>query len=335
MYLWMILPMYQMILPHSKKKFQVHYDDILIALTGSHINQMASVVGRIAKVKFFDKALLNQRVGKIYTVDAAACNLDYVYYFLSQGKVKIELASKAGGAANQANISPADIKKLQIPFPTKEKQDRIADILLTYDHLIENNQKQIKLLEEAAQRLYKEWFVVDGMTKGWRKTNINEILTFHRGYDLTKVNMEAGPYPVVGATSILGYHREYKIPGPGIVTGRSGSLGQYQFIWGNFWPHNTSLYVSDFKGHDIFYIFNLLKTVDFSVLNNGGAIPTLNRNTLSNIEILEPPSALQAQYGAIAEPFYKKCRVLNLQNQKLTEARDRLLPKLMSGEIEV
>lgn len=176
---------------------------------------------------------------------------------------------------------------------------------------------------------------MDGMTKGWRKTNINEILTFHRGYDLTKVNMEAGPYPVVGATSILGYHREYKIPGPGIVTGRSGSLGQYQFIWGNFWPHNTSLYVSDFKGHDIFYIFNLLKTVDFSVLNNGGAIPTLNRNTLSNIEILEPPSALQAQYGAIAEPFYKKCRVLNLQNQKLTEARDRLLPKLMSGEIEV
>ena len=133
----------------QQKKFQVHYDDILIALTGSHINQMASVVGRIAKVKFFDKALLNQRVGKIYTVDAAACNLDYVYYFLSQGKVKIELASKAGGAANQANISPADIKKLQIPFPTKEKQDRIADILLTYDHLIENNQKQIRLLPAA------------------------------------------------------------------------------------------------------------------------------------------------------------------------------------------
>ena len=98
----------------QQKKFQVHYDDILIALTGSHINQMASVVGRIAKVKFFDKALLNQRVGKIYIADAVACNLDYVYYFLSQEKVKIELASKAGGAANQANISPTDIKNLQI-----------------------------------------------------------------------------------------------------------------------------------------------------------------------------------------------------------------------------
>ena len=72
-----------------------------------------------------------------------------------------------------------------------------------------------------------------------------------------------------------------------------------------------------------------------SMISSAFSIPTLNRNTLSNIEILEPPSALQAQYGAIAETFYKKCRVLNLQNQKLTEARDRLLPKLMSGEIEV
>ena len=247
----------------------------------------------------------------------------------------------------QDNLSWKKLSTIKFPAPSYEEQVRIADILSAYDNLIENNQKQIKLLEEAAQRLYKEWFVdlrfpgyettpvVDGVPEGWQKTNINEILTFHRGYDLTRANMEAGPYPVVGATSILGYHREYKIPGPGIVTGRSGSLGQYQFIWEDFWPHNTSLYVSDFKGHDIFYIFNLLQTVDFSALNNGGAIPTLNRNTLSNIEILEPPSALQAQYGAIAEPLYKKCRALNLQNLKLVEARDRLLPKLMSGEIEV
>lgn len=259
----------------------------------------------------------------------------YLYYYFFSDEWRGTITENTVIGATVDRIPLIRFPDFLVSFPPLEKQRTIANVLSAYDNLIENNQKQIKLLEEAAQRLYKEWFVVDGMPKGWRKTNINEILTFHRGYDLTKVNMEAVPYPVVGATSILGYHREYKIPGPGIVTGRSGSLGQYQFIWGNFWPHNTSLYVSDFKGHDIFYIFNLLKTVDFSVLNNGGAIPTLNRNTLSNIEILEPPSALQAQYGAIAEPFYKKCRALNLQNQKLTEARDRLLPKLMSGEIEV
>ena len=277
--------------------------------------------------------LHNQRIGLVNFI-SDECDRGYIYYLMQTHTYQRSIANSSTGSTVH-HTSPTRIKEYCFVAPKLSQQRKISKILSAYDNLIENNQKQIKLLEEAAQRLYKEWFVVDGMTKGWRKTNINEILTFHRGYDLTKVNMEAGPYPVVGATSILGYHREYKIPGPGIVTGRSGSLGQYQFIWGNFWPHNTSLYVSDFKGHDIFYIFNLLKTVDFSVLNNGGAIPTLNRNTLSNIEILEPPSALQAQYGAIAEPFYKKCRVLNLQNQKLTEARDRLLPKLMSGEIEV
>ncbi|MCX4324886.1 MAG: restriction endonuclease subunit S [Lachnospiraceae bacterium] len=205
----------------QQKKFQVHYGDILIALTGSHINQMASVVGRIAKVNFFDKALLNQRVGKIYIVDDTSCNLDYVYYFLSQEKVKIELASKAGGAANQANISPTDVKNLQIPFPSKAIQDRIADILLAYDNLIENNQKQIKLLEEAARRLYKEWFVdlrfpgyettpvVDGVPEGWAKVEVGDCIAkvARTKQVMTAELLEVGKIPVVDQSRnfIAGY----------------------------------------------------------------------------------------------------------------------------------
>ena len=166
---------------YSNPKFILSYDDVLIALTGSHINQMASVVGRVARVKYDAITVLNQRVGKIIVSDSDICDLDYVYYFLSQYDVKITLASKAGGAANQANISPTDVKNLMIPFPDIETQHRIASILSAYDNLIENNQKQIKLLEEMAQRLYKEWFVdlrfpdwentkiVDGVPEGWRK----------------------------------------------------------------------------------------------------------------------------------------------------------------------
>ena len=201
----------------QQKKFQVHYGDILIALTGSHINQMASVVGRIAKVNFFDKALLNQRVGKIYIVDDTSCNLDYVYYFLSQEKVKIELASKAGGAANQANISPTDAKNLQIPFPSKAIQDRIADILLAYDNLIENNQKQIKLLEEAARRLYKEWFVdlrfpgyettpvVDGVPEGWAREYLVDVVNVQYGYafDSSLFNSVGNGTPIARIRNIL------------------------------------------------------------------------------------------------------------------------------------
>lgn len=247
----------------------------------------------------------------------------------------------------QDNLSWKKLSTIKLCIPEYKEQCRIADILSAYDDLIENNQKQIKLLEEAAQRLYKEWFVdlrfpghentkiVDGVPEGWSRTNINEILTFHRGYDLTKNEMKAGRYPVVGSTTVIGYHNEFKIKGPGIVTGRSGSLGKYQFIWDNFWPHNTSLYISDYKDHNIFFVYSLLQTVDFASLNNGGAIPTLNRNVLSNIEVIEPTDELQEMFAKIAEPQYQKIKNLEKQNNQLKMARDALLPKLMSGEVEV
>lgn len=222
----------------------------------------------------------------------------------------------------QDNLSWEKLSTIKFCIPEYKEQCRIADILSAYDDLIENNQKQIKLLEEAAQRLYKEWFVdlrfpghentkiVDDVPEGWSRTNINEILTFHRGYDLTKNEMKAGRYPVVGSTTVIGYHNEFKIKGPGIVTGRSGSLGKYQFIWDNFWPHNTSLYISDYKDHNIFFVYSLLQTVDFASLNNGGAIPTLNRNVLSNIEVIEPTDELQEMFAKIAEPQYQKIKNL-------------------------
>lgn len=246
----------------------------------------------------------------------------------------------------QDNLSWEKLSTIKFCIPEYKEQCRIADILSAYDDLIENNQKQIKLLEEAARRLYKEWFVdlrfpghentkiVDGVPEGWSRTNINGILTFHRGYDLTKNEMKAGRYPVIGSTSIIGYHNEFKIKGPGIVTGRSGSLGKYQLVWDDFWPHNTSLYISNYKRHNIFFVYSLLQTVDFASLNNGGAIPTLNRNVLSNIEVIEPTDELQEMFAKIAEVQYRKIRNLEKQNNQLKMARDVLLPKLMSGEVE-
>lgn len=271
---------------------------------------------------------------------------EYIGYYMRLPSFRGEFRAFST-MTTRASLRNEDLLGLEVKLPSIEIQKQIADILSAYDDLIENNQKQIKLLEEATQRLYKEWFVdlrfpghentkiVDGVPEGWSRTNINEILTFHRGYDLTKNEMKAGRYPVVGSTTVIGYHNEFKIKGPGIVTGRSGSLGKYQFIWDNFWPHNTSLYISDYKDHNIFFVYSLLQTVDFASLNNGGAIPTLNRNVLSNIEVIEPTDELQEMFAKIAEAQYRKIRNLEKQNNQLKMARDVLLPKLMSGEVEV
>lgn len=301
--------------------------------------------GNVAIIKGGEKYCLGQRTVLIRP-NPKFVSPDFLTYFLLAPQQQYGLLGTANGAT-VAHVNLPTIRELEINLPPSEAQCRIADILSAYDDLIENNQKQIKLLEEAAQRLYKEWFVdlhfpgyehtkiVDGVPEGWIKRNVNEIVTFHRGYDLTKENMKKGQYPVVGSTSIIGYHNEYKIEGPGIVTGRSGSLGQYQLIWDNYWPHNTSLYISDFKNHSVFYIFSLLQTLNFSALNNGGAIPTLNRNILSNIEVLEPPVSLQVKYSLIAQNIYSQINIKYRQIKMLGQARDRLLPKLMNGEVEV
>ena len=273
-------------------------------------------------------------------------NSKYLYYWIKSSEGTGILYNTTIGSSQKA-LTISALKNIKVSLPPRSVQDKIVEVVSAYDDLIENNQRQIKLLEEAAQRLYKEWFVdlrfpghentkiVDGVPEGWSRTNINEILTFHRGYDLTKNEMKAGRYPVVGSTTVIGYHNEFKIKGPGIVTGRSGSLGKYQFIWDNFWPHNTSLYISDYKDHNIFFVYSLLQTVDFASLNNGGAIPTLNRNVLSNIEVIEPTDELQEMFAKIAGPQYQKIKNLEKQNNQLKMARDALLPKLMSGEVEV
>ena len=280
-------------------------------------------------------------------VDETKADYKFLYYYFYSDTWRATVNENIVLGATVDRIPLIKFPDFPVELPPLETQHRIADILSAYDDLIENNQKQIKLLEEVAQRLYKEWFVdlrfpgrentkiVDGVPEGWSRTNINGILTFHRGYDLTKNEMKAGRYPVIGSTSIIGYHNEFKIKGPGIVTGRSGSLGKYQLVWDDFWPHNTSLYISNYKGHNIFFVYSLLQTVDFASLNNGGAIPTLNRNVLSNIEVIEPEKKLQDVFAKIAGPQYQKIRNLEKQNDRLKTARDLLLPKLMSGEVEV
>lgn len=359
----------------QQKKFQVHYNDILIALTGSHINQMASVVGRIARVKFSDKALLNQRVGKIYTIDATACSLDYVYYFLSQEKVKIELASKAGGAANQANISPSDVKNLHIPFPEIKIQQRIADMLLAYDDLIENNQKQIKLLEEAAQRLYREWFVdlrfpgyettpiVNGVPEGWMYKTFAEVFDYVRGKSYTSKelsdtagvlmanlkNIRAfGGYNRNAEKRFTGQYKANQVLSAGDVIMGVTDMTQERRLVGRV------ALVPD-MGKEMIFSMDLIKLIpkmtnslflysalyygglskQISPLANGVNVLHLKPEAMMEIKMLIPSADILERYHQRFSLIVARIEILQKQCEIAVEARDRLLPKLMSGEIEV
>lgn len=333
---------------NNASKYILSYDDVLIALTGSHINQMASVVGRVARVKYTEKTVLNQRVGKITSRDPDECNIDFVYYFLSQDKVKIELAGKAGGAANQANISPSDVKNLIVPFPDVLTQRKIASVLRAYDDLIENNQKQIKLLEEAAQRLYKEWFVdlhfpgyettpvVDGVPEGWKKVSLAEIAPIVTGKKDANFGTADGKYLFFTCAQEPINAPSYSFDCDAVILAGNGDF-------------NVKLYRGQFEAYQRTYIFSpydstMLYLLFYAVKENmrqlfqgasGSTIKFLTKGMLENIFVFVPDDKTIEMFNSCCEAYQKKMETLKSQINAAQEGRDRLLPKLMSGEINV
>lgn len=135
------------------------------------------------------------------------------------------------------------------------------------------------------------------------KKRFADFVTLQRGFDLPKTDMRDGPFPVVGSTSIIGYHDEYKVEPPGVVTGRSGSLGKVQFLNECYWPHNTSLWVKDFKGNDPRFVYYRLQGFDFARFNAGAGVPTLNRNHLDTLEVDVPPLQVQRRVAGILSAY--------------------------------
>lgn len=118
-----------------------------------------------------------------------------------------------------------------------------------------------------------------------RSIKLADFITLQRGFDLPEQNRKHGTYPVIGSTSITGFHNEFKVEPPCVTTGRSGSLGTVLYITEKFWPLNTALWVKDFKGNHPRFVYYTLKSLDFSQFNSGAGVPTLNRNHLDNIEV--------------------------------------------------
>lgn len=362
----------------AQNRFLLNYADVLIALTGSHINQMASVVGRVARVRHQTPSLLNQRVGKITVINPDEMDLDYVYYYLSQDLIKIQLASKAGGAANQANISPSDVKNLDIPFPNIDVQRRISGILSVYDNLIENNQKQIKLLEEAARRLYKEWFVdlrfpgyedtpiVDGVPEGWKKCLLGDINCSLESGSRPKGGIDASlvdGVPSIGAENVIGlgcynYSSEKlitkdffskmkrgKLCDKDILIYKDGAYIGRTSLFQDGFPHLEAavnehvflLHAAD--EHIQYYLFFTLYQQEYyqkmQKLNKNAAQPGINSKAMMSLPVLLPTEDILDGFDSFATPLMHKIFNLAKQNRRLELARDRLLPKLMSGEIEV
>jgi type I restriction enzyme S subunit len=131
----------------------------------------------------------------------------------------------------------------------------------------------------------------------------SNFITLQRGFDLPKTEMREGPFPVLGSTSVIGYHSEFKVEPPGVITGRSGSLGVVQYVEERYWPHNTALWVKDFKGNDPKFVYYCMQGMDFARFNAGAGVPTLNRNHLDSLEVKVPPLTIQRRIASTLSAY--------------------------------
>jgi type I restriction enzyme S subunit len=176
-------------------------------------------------------------------------------------------------------------------------------------------------------------------SKKWNPIKLGDALTLKRGYDLTHTDRKPGSIPVISSSGFSGFHHIAMVKGPGVVTGRYGTLGELFFVEQDFWPHNTTLYVKDFKGNDPRFIFYLLKTLNFGDKNDKTSVPGLNRNDLHLIEINLPPLPTQRRIASILTALDDKIELNRRMNETLEGIAQALwgewFGKYASGEVEL
>ncbi len=335
--------------PHVERlsRHKISAGDILYSRRGD--------VGRCAFVSKEEENWLCGTGCLRVTVNQTIANPKFVFYQL-QTASSIGWVEKHAVGATMLNLNTGILNNVPISLPPLFLQSRISSILSAYDDLIENNQKQIKLLEEAAQRLYKEWFVdlrfpghettpiIDGVPEGWKKERLIDIAYVQYGYafDGALFNSERNGMPIIRIRNIPegvtnDYTTEsadiqYVIKNGEIVVGMDGEFHINTWNGDDAYLVQRTCCVKPYndrmKGWLLWAIFEPIKFFEKTVV--GATVAHLGKKHIDTIVLLTAPDSF---YKPFTDIFEKRMLLLN-QNRKLKEARDRLLPKLMSGEIE-
>lgn len=276
-------------------------------------------------------------------------NAEYLYYWIKSYKGQKKIDAIAKGTAQKA-VPIATLRLIELSIPDIKTQEKIVDILKIYDKLIENNQKQIKFLEEAAQRLYREWFVdlrfpnyeeckiVDGVPERWGAGTLDEIAEFKRGKTITKEQVVEGNIPVVaGGLHPAYYHNKSNTFAPVITISGSGANAGFVRLY------NVDVFASDCSFVDsnvtphLYFVLGFLKEnkASLEALRKGAAQPHVYAKDINALETIIPTKEVLIKYANMVTPYFKRIAILEQQILDEQQARDRLLPKLMNGEIEV
>ncbi len=344
--------------------------DLLITMSGNRFDGSRHTwVGKVAYFGLEQPFLVNQRVGILRPLRSDAVCPRFFAYLLAADPYQDEFIAIATSSGGQANLSASQIKRAPLLLPPLSTQEAIAHILGTIDDKIELNRKMNETLEQMARALFKSWFVdfdpvhakargekpfgMDDATaalfpdsfedselgpipKEWSTTSIGEVLELAYGKSLPKGKRRPGSVPVYGSGGISGFHETSLVSGPGIIVGRKGTVGSVR--WSNvaFFPIDTVFYaVVRNNSLPMEWAYETLRRIDILGLAADSAVPGVNRNSVYAQEVVVPSGQVLQTYAEHAKTWMS-ARVGNEhQIESLEAIRDTMLPKLLSGDLEI
>ncbi|MEW6327677.1 MAG: restriction endonuclease subunit S [Thermodesulfobacteriota bacterium] len=321
----------------KKVKYKLEEGDIVVARTGATTGYAKWI--RNPPDSVFASYLVRLKIKE-------GINSRYVGLVVESDLYKKFIMTNVGGAA-QPNANAQILISYPIKLPPRDIQDRIVEIISAYDDLIENNTRRIKILEEMAQAIYREWFVkfrfpghekvkmIDSslgpIPEGWEVKRLCDVVELKYGKGLKKSDRREGKVPVFGSSGIVGYHDARLVEGPGVIVGRKGNVGSVFWSDTAFVPIDTVFYVV--TELPLLYVYFSLQHQPF--INGDAAVPGLSRSQAYLLPYIVPPGYALKKFELVVTPMFSALRLLNQKNANLRATCDLLLPKLISGELDI
>jgi len=312
-------------------------------LVGYHNQAITSgqtiIIGRkgsVGEVHFSSVACFP--IDTTYFIDETATKVDLRFLFYILKSVKLKELNKST-AVPGLNRDDACAITVSLP-PTIEEQRRIASILDGQMKAVE--QARLAVEEQlAAANLLPNAFLRSVFeseeAQNWQKTTFENIAILQRGYDLPSQDQVKGKYPIITSSGIMGTHHEFREHAPGVVTGRSGSIGKVYYTEQNYFPHNTALFIKDFKGNYPRYIYHLIRKIDLRTVASGSGVPTLDRKEVHKLVVRHPDLETQIK---ISENLDEQMQAVETLKKPLTDKLEAvkklpaaLLRRAFAGEI--
>ena len=254
----------------------------------------------------------------------------FLYYLLKYNKNAIEAM---GSGTTFKEVSGSTMRSIRVRVPvSKAEQQRIASVLDALDSKIENNDKINDNLQQQAQAIYASMFI-DNADPEWEQGHLSDLITVKYGKDHKK--LADGSYPVYGSGGVMRYVERPLYDKESVLIPRKGTLNNVMYVNQPFWSVDTMFYTEMRLPNVAKFVYHFVKAKDLASMNAGSAVPSMTTDILNAMEVAIPSASALEEFEALVSPMYKAMQENDNQSETLAKLRDALLPKLMSGEIDI